>query len=73
MEFWYVASALKKFDGKKFPLEMDRDEVVQKMQDEMKAAGYDPYNLRWESFTDQIFGYIRYADGKWRRIINITP
>lgn len=70
---WKVSSELKKFDGMEFDGILDREEVIQKLQGRMEAAGYDSYNLRWDSFTDQIFGYIRYADGKWRRIVNITP
>lgn len=69
---WNMDSAIRMFDDHKMSTSLPADEVISAVEELMVKAGYLKENLRFESYTDQIHGFVKYRDGKWRRLINIV-
>lgn len=69
---WGIASRLAWLDGYAASSSLPADDVIDALRTKMLSNGYKPHQLRFESYTDQIHGFVRYRDGRWRRITNIV-
>lgn len=69
---WNIGSDLKWLDGWGISTSLNASEVCDHIEKLLIAHGYQKENIRFDDYTDQIHGWIRYRDMKWRRIINIV-
>lgn len=69
---WHIDSSIRWLDNFGASTCHHASELVSEIENLLVRHGYQKENLRFDDYTDQIHGWIKYADGKWRRLINIV-
>jgi hypothetical protein len=69
---WNVQSQFKWLDDTGISTALNSTEVCDAIEKLFLNRGYKQENIRFEDFSDQIFVYVKYADGRWRKLVNIV-